>query len=453
MGWFNKEEKAIANIIRCDEPDYLIWKWRPVGAGLGESKRENAIRWGSSLRVRDGEVAVFVYKQKDGSNQDYIVGPFDETLKTANLPVLSGILGLAYAGGTPFQAEVYFINLARMIQVRFGVPYFDVFDPRFEDYAVPVAVRGTISFHIADCCEFVRLHRLTDFSLEDFQRQIRNAVSRYVKDTVANAPAEHSIPVTKLESKISQINDVIEFDLKQRLEEDFGVVVSGVDIEAIEIDKSSDGYRQLMSVTKDWTSAVMKAEADAKVKDIAAKQEIEAEHYRESLRIQREESQYAQHKQTQTANFTAFQAEKHAEVGIAGAEALGHMGENGAGRVSLGGGSGLDPIGIVAGMAVGGAVGQNIAKTLDTALNGADLSAQGGVTPPPILSLSYYVAVNGKPTGPFDAAALTAMASAGSLQSSSLVWKQGMAAWERADSVEELKNLLPFGMPPLPNEG
>ena len=450
MGWFNKEEKAIANIIRCDESDYLIWKWRPAGAGLGESKRENAIRWGSSLRVRDGEVAVFVYKQKDGSNQDYVVGPFDETLKTANLPVLSGILGLAYAGGTPFQAEVYFINLARIIQVRFGVPYFDVFDPRFEDYAVPVAVRGTISFHIADCCEFVRLHRLTDFSLEDFQRQIRNAVCRYVKDTVTNAPAEHSIPVTKLESKISQINDVIEFDLKQRLEEDFGVVVSGVDIEAIEIDKSSDGYRQLMSVTKDWTSAVIRAEADAKVKDIAEKQEIEAEHYRESLRIQREESQYAQHKQTQTTNFAAFQAEKQAEVGIAGAEALGRMGENGAGQVNLGGGSGLDPIGIAAGMAVGGAVGQNIVKTLDSALNGADLSAQGGVTPPPIPETTYYVAANGQATGPFNLVTLEKMVTEGNLAADALVWKAGMAQWERMDRVNELKYILStLHIPPI----
>lgn len=40
------------------------------------NNRENAIRWGSSLRVKDGEVAVFVYKQKDGTMQDFIVGPF-----------------------------------------------------------------------------------------------------------------------------------------------------------------------------------------------------------------------------------------------------------------------------------------------------------------------------------------------------------------------------------------
>lgn len=203
------------------------------------------------MRVKDGEVAVFVYKQKDGTMQDFIVGPYDQIIKTANFPVLARIVGLAYEGGTPFQAEIYFINLARIIQVRFAVPFFDVYDPRFLDFGVPVAVRGTISFSISDYRKFIKLHRLNNFNLDDFQRQIRDAVSRYVKDVVANAPATHNIPVVQIESKTAQINDVIEYDLGERLKESFGVIVSGVDIGAIEIDKSSDGYCQLMSVTKD----------------------------------------------------------------------------------------------------------------------------------------------------------------------------------------------------------
>lgn len=44
--------------IRCDEPSYLIWKWHPQGSRVGYNNRENAIRWGSSLRVKDGEVAM-----------------------------------------------------------------------------------------------------------------------------------------------------------------------------------------------------------------------------------------------------------------------------------------------------------------------------------------------------------------------------------------------------------
>lgn len=455
MGLFDRNSRkgGFMDEIRCDEPLYLIWKWHPSGAQAGAGTRENSIRWGSSLRVKDGEVAVFVYRQKNGTMQDFIVGPFDQAIKTANFPVLARIVRLAYEGGTPFQAEIYFINLARIIQVKFGVPFFDVYDPRFADFGVPVAVRGTISFGIADYREFIKLHRLSSFNLDDFQRQIRDAVNRYVKDAVANAPAAHNIPVIQIESKTAQINDVVEYDLSERLKETFGVVVSGIDIGAIEIDKSSEGYRQLMSVTKDITGATAKAEAEAKIKDIADKQRIEAENYEETLRIQREEGQYAQHMHTRTANFGAYQVEKQAEVGVAGAQALGQMGANGAGDVNIGGGSdgtGFNMAAMMASMAVGGAVGQNIAGAMNNMMGGINQQTTPGAVPPPIPTVAYHVAVNGQATGPFGLSVLTQMVIAGQFTVDSLVWKNGMAQWAKAGTVDELKNLFTNAMPPIP---
>ena len=437
MRLFNKTEKTggFMDEIRCDEPSYLIWKWHPAGAQPGNNNRENAIRWGSSLRVKDGEVAVFVYNQKNGVMQDYIEGPYDEIIKTENLPVLASIIGLAYDGGTPFQAEVYFINLAQIIQVKFGVPFFDIYDPRFADFGVPVAVRGTVSFHIADYREFIKLHRLNNFRLDDFQKQIRDAVSRYVKDTVANAPAANNIPAIQIESKTSQINDAVEYDLSERLKENFGVVVSGIDIGAIEIDKFSEGYRQLMAVTKDVA---------------ATRIEAETQDYMERLRIQREEDQYSMHKQTQTANIGAFQVEKQAEVGVAGAQALGQMGANGAGDMSFGGsGDGLNMAAMMASMAVGGAVGQNIAGTMNSMMGNNGQSVQPSTVPPPVPQIKYYVAVNGQAAGPFDLSVLAQMASNGQLTVDSLVWKPGMEQWVKAGTMEDLKNIF-VSIPPIP---
>ncbi|MCQ9136989.1 hypothetical protein, partial [Streptomyces hilarionis] len=79
------------------------------------------------------------------------------------------------------------------------------------------------------------------------------------------------------------INETLEHDVVERLKENFGVTVSSLDIAAIEIDKSSQGYQQLMLVTKDVTTAKIQAETTD---------------YVERIRIQREEGQYAQHKQT-----------------------------------------------------------------------------------------------------------------------------------------------------------
>lgn len=436
MGLFdkNKHKGGFMDEIRCDEPSYLIWKWHLSGAQLGETVRENSIRWSSSLRVKDGEVAVFVYKQKDGNMQDFIVGPYDQTIETSNFPVLASIIGLAYDGGTPFQAEVYFINLARIVQIKFGVPFFDVYDPRFNDFGVPVAVRGTISFKINAYREFIKLHRLNTFSLEDFQNQIRDAVSRYVKDVVANAPATNNIPLVQIETKIAQINDVVEYDVAQRLKETFGVEVSGVDIGAIEIDKSSEGYRQLMSVTKDVA---------------ATKVQAETTDYVEKLLIQREEGQYAMHKQSQSANIGAFQVEKQTEVGIAGAEALGKMGENNAGDVDLGnGGTGFNPATMMVGMALGSAVGQNMAGVMNNAMN-PNNTLQNSVTPPPIPAVAYHVAVNGQATGPYDANTLQQMAASGQFIAESMVWKNGMARWVKAGTVDELKSMFVI-IPPIP---
>ena len=438
MGLFNRNnhKSLFMDEIRCDEPSYLIWKWHPAGSQPGNNNRENAIRWGSSLRVKDGEVAVFVYNQKDGTMQDYIEGPSDEIIRTANLPVLASIIGLAYDGGTPFQAEIYFINLARIVQIKFGVPFFDVYDSRFIDFGVPVAVRGTISFHIQDYREFIKLNRLHNFSLEDFQEQIRNTVIRYVKDAIANAPSAHNIPVIQIESKTAQINDAVEYDISERLKESFGILVSGVDIGAIEIDKTSEGYRQLMAVTKDVATTRVEAET---------------QDYVERLRIQREESQYAIHKQTQTANISAFQVEKQAEVSVAGAQALGQMGANGVGDVNLSG-DGFNMAAVMASMAVGGAVGQNIAGAMNNMMGGINQQTTPGAVPPPIPVVAYHVAINDQAAGPFDMSALTQMIADGLLTTDSLVWKNGMVQWAKAGTVDELKNLFSNVMPPIPSQ-
>ena len=438
MSLFKKSNKTGGFIdeIRCDEPSYLIWKWHPLGLQSEKNNRENAIRWGSSLRVKEGEVAVFVYKQKNGIFQDFIEGPFDQRIQTANLPILSSIVGLIYEGGTPFQAEVYFINLARLIQVSFGVPFFDVYDPRFPDFSVPVAVRGTINFRIADYREFIRLHKLS-------------TINRYIKDIVANAPAVHDVPVIQLETKISQINDAVEYDIIQRMKEDFGVIVSSVDIRTIEIDKSSDGYAKLMAITQNATTATVKAQTAAEIKNIQEKQRIDMEDYGESLRIQRNEAQYARHKQTQSEHFASFQVEEQAKVGIAGAEALGKMNANGVGTVDFNG-NGFNPAAMAAGLAVGSAVGQNIVGTMHRMMDGGNQLNE--MTPPPVPILMYYVVVDGKAMGPYNIVVLKQMISSGTLTSESLVWTSGMSQWVSAKNVGSLTELFENDVPPIPQK-
>lgn len=444
MGLFGNKEKhnegGLMDVIRCDEKEYLIWKWRPAGEAVNTTKKENAIRYGSSLRVKDGEVAVFVYPGEKG-NQDFIEGPFDQTIKTGNFPVLSSIVGAAFGGVSPFQAEIYFINLAGLIQTRFAVPYFDIADPRFLDFTVPVAVRGDIRFKITDYKEFIKLHRLINFDLEDFKSQIKSAVSKYVKGVVANIPAEKGIPVIQLERKIGEINDAVEESLKKRLQNEFGVTVSSVDIDAIDIDKTSDGYHKLKAVTQDVTSQTIQRQTNANLTNME-----------ETLRIQRESMAQAQRLQNETANLSALQMEKQAEVGVEGAKAFGQMGANGAGNLNLGGGLGMNPAGMMAGMAMGSAIGQNMAGMVGGMMNGMNqqVPPQANNVPPVPGNESYHVAVNGTATGPYTVSVLSTMAANGQFTKESLVWKSGMANWQAAGSIPELAVLFAGTVPPVP---
>ncbi len=444
MGLFSKKlEGGLMDVIRCDEKEYLVWKWRTNGEANSTNK-ENAIRYGSSLRVKDGEMAIFVYKKNDGEIQDFIVGPHDETIKTANFPILSSIVGTAFGGASPFQAEVYFINLAGNNQIRFGIPYFDVFDPRFLDFAVPVAARGTITFNITDYKEFIKLNRLINFELADFSKQIKDALTKYIKGVITNIPSEKGMPVIQMERKLLEINEIVSSYLKPRLETDFGVNMKGLDLSAIEVDKDSEGYEQLRKLTADITTKTTTAQAEVSIKNLEQMQVINAANMEETLRIQREEAQRAQRLQTETNFIGAHALDQQTSVLKTGAENLGSMG-----TMDMGGGNGggMNPAGMMTGMMMGGAMGGQMAGMMNNM--GQNMHQQQN-TPPPPPQIQYSISVNGQTTGPFNWQQLQQMVQSGQLLLSTHVWKQGMAAWELAGNVQELASLFGSVPPPPP---
>ena len=275
MGFFGKkEEGGLMDIIRCDEQEYLVHKWTPSGVA-NSTKKENSIRFGSSLRVKDGELAVFVYQQNDGVLQDFITGPHDQTIKTANFPILTNIVGTAFGGSSPFQAEIYFINLSGNVQIKFGIPYFDIFDPRFIDLGVPCTVRGTLTFNITDYKNFIKLNRLINFELEDFKNQIKDFFIRKAKSVVINIPQEANIAVMQIERKVDEISDIVQAKIKATLQDDFGINLKRLDISTVELDKEHPHYQQLKNAT-----------ADQQTKFIGAKTDIEITNLSEMTRIQ-----------------------------------------------------------------------------------------------------------------------------------------------------------------------
>jgi membrane protease subunit (stomatin/prohibitin family) len=441
MGLFTSSEGGFMDVIRCDEPDYLVWKWNPSGNGEN-TKKENAIRYGSSLRVKQGEVAVFVYSKDGGEIQDFIVGPHDETIKTANFPILSNIVGTAFGGQSPFQAEVYFINISGNNQLKFGIPYFDVFDPRFNDFSVPVAVRGTLMFNLTDYRTFIQLNRLIEFNKEDLFNQIKDAITKRIKQVVTNLPSETQRPVIQLERNILEVNERITPEIQQRLSTDFGLNLKALDISAIEIDKESEDYQKLLGITANQVTKTIDAQSEVNIKNLLDTQEINAQNLEETLRVQREEAQRAQKLQTETNFINTHALNQQADVLKTAAGSLGTMGQLG------GEGSGMNPAGMMTGMALGGAMGNQMAGMMNQMGQNINQNQQN---PPPLpTSVSYFVVLNGQQAGPFSMAELTQLVSNSQLTKETHVWKAGMGNWEKAESVPDLSMLFAHVPPPIP---
>ena len=54
-------------------------------------------------------------------------------------------------------------NLAKGSQVKFAVPDFDVFDPRFVNFAVPISVHGMVVYAVDDIDRFNSINKTTSY--------------------------------------------------------------------------------------------------------------------------------------------------------------------------------------------------------------------------------------------------------------------------------------------------
>ena len=111
---------ALIDVIQhpSERSDEMVFRVPQQGAG--------EFKFGTQLIVREGQAAVFF---RDGKALDTF-GPGRHTLNTNNLPLLTGLMGMAFGGATPFTAEVYFVSLREFSDLRWGT-------------AQPVAFRDT----------------------------------------------------------------------------------------------------------------------------------------------------------------------------------------------------------------------------------------------------------------------------------------------------------------------
>lgn len=355
-------------------------------------------------------------------------------------------------------------NLSKGSQLNFAIPYFDVFDPRLQDYGVPVSVHGAVVYAIEDMDLFHSVNRNEGYSDETFKNKLRGQLTKFIKSVVSNAPSDAQIPVVQIERKIFEISELIQQRVTPQEEKLFGITIRSLDITGINVDKESRGYRELKALTADLEKERMMAQHNAQISnfnlnndlqqdmlkkqselnldamgrrqelDLGGQEELQRmnlENQRETMRIQREEMQRASRLQTEQTFMGAHQANLNAGV-------LNNATDNGINAFRQQTMGGMNNMG-----QMGGAPQMPGQKGMGGA---PQMPGMGAAIP----QVQYYIGINGQQYGPCDWNKLQQLVQQDQLTQQSYVWKNGMAQWEFAGNVAELAPLFQGTAPQMP---
>jgi membrane protease subunit (stomatin/prohibitin family) len=153
---------------------------------------------GAKLVVRETQNAVFV---NEGKLAD-IFSPGTFTLSTQNLPILSTLLGWKYGFNSPFKAEVYFVNMRRFVDLKWGTA--NPIMLRDSEFG-PLRLRayGTYTVRVSQTETFMKEIVGTDplFRVEEISEQLRNMIVSRFSDLLG----ESRIPALDLAANYDEL--------------------------------------------------------------------------------------------------------------------------------------------------------------------------------------------------------------------------------------------------------
>ncbi len=195
MGFWDKIFGEFIDVIDwLDESnDTLVYRFE---------RYNNEIKYGAKLTVRQAQAVVFV---NEGEIAD-VLGPGIYELDTHNLPILTTLQHWDHGFNSPFKAEVYFCNLRRFTDLKWGTKNPIILrDSEFG--AVRLRAFGTYEIRIDDPKKFIEEIVGTNghFSVDDISKQLRNIIISRFTDIVASS----NIPVLDLAANYDQLGEFV----------------------------------------------------------------------------------------------------------------------------------------------------------------------------------------------------------------------------------------------------
>ena len=195
MGFFDKLMGEFIDVIEWtdDSNDTMVYRFERYG---------NEIKNGAKLTVRESQVAVFV---NEGEIADIFEAGIYE-LTTNNMPIMTTLKHWDHAFNSPFKAEVYFFNLRRFTDLKWGTK--NPIMLRDKEFG-PVRIRsfGSYTIRIENPETFLREIVGTDgyFTVDEIDDQLRNLiVSRF-----ATIIGQMNIPILDFAANYETMGDFI----------------------------------------------------------------------------------------------------------------------------------------------------------------------------------------------------------------------------------------------------
>ncbi len=211
MGLINKLRNELVDIIEWIDDSRTTLAWR-------FPRYQNEIKNGAQLIVREGQMAVFVYR---GQLADTFV-PGHYELTTENLPLLSTLQGWKYGFDSPFRSEVYFINTRPVTSLRWGTPTpVTVRDPDFK--MVQVRANGLCVVKIKDVEIFLREVIGTDSQVdaEEIAELLRRVIALAFNDMVMAS----GLGAIDLQGRQVELSAKLRDFVAERVDDEYGLEI------------------------------------------------------------------------------------------------------------------------------------------------------------------------------------------------------------------------------------
>ena len=223
---------AIVEVLKYSgKKDVLAWKYPNQELGT----------W-TQVIVNESQEAVFV---KEGKVLD-ILGPGRHTLSTENIPILSKLINLPFGGKSPFTAEVWYINEAYALDVKWGTPTpIQLQDPKF-DVFIPVRAFGQMGFKIGNAKKFLTklVGTLDIFDQDKIVNYFRGLIVSKVKDTISTYLVERQKSILQINAYINEISESLKEEIKPEMDE-YGVKIANFYITSIDVPEEDNAVKKL----------------------------------------------------------------------------------------------------------------------------------------------------------------------------------------------------------------